>query len=116
MSFDSLCGKLLSDVYAKKYYGGQGLLSKKFFGFEESDYKRSGESAKVMSARAKPSDGTFAEKVHAEVKLGWMCGMERDRRVQAKCLNYSEIVRNNNTLKRTVEARLKHMKKALKDK
>lgn len=116
MSFDSLCKSLLSDVYSQKYYGGPGLLSKKFFEFKESDYERKRESAKVMSARSNPSEGTFAQKVHAEVKLGWMCGMERDRRVQKKCLNYSEIVRNNNTLKRAVESRLTHMKQALKDK
>lgn len=86
---------------------------RRFFKFEQSDYDRGKEISKVADARASHDpDLHVGRKVNREVKLGWMCGMDRDRRIQEPCTNYSTIIRNNCILKRNVKT---HLEKALKN-
>lgn len=113
MSFDVLCDKLREGPFGEKRQG-PGLLSEPFFKFEESDYDRGAESAAVMQGRTEPGTGKLRKKINDEIKLAWMCGMERDRRVQTGCRNYSEIVRGACMLRKIVESRLEHAVKALR--
>jgi len=119
MSFESLAQKISDSCYGESTYGSSFVEGLEFWNtiHEKSDYERKGESAKVVKARTSSSpEDKLRDKVKAELRLGWMCGMERDRRVQYECRNYSEIVRNNNILKKITHERIKHVKESLEDK
>ena len=119
MSFESLTEQLSEVHYNSLMYGDYFVRGSEFWTdeHEKQDYERKGESAKVVKARTSSSpEDKLRDKVKAELRLGWMCGMERDRRVQYECRNYSEIVRNNNILKKITHERIKHVKESLEDK
>jgi len=110
MPFDALCKSMSDAAFDPDKYEKTG--DRKFHEFKESDYSRKAESAKVVSNRKSGPKSRLAC-TKDETRLGWMCGMERDRRVQCECNNYAEIVRNNCMFRRTVRKRMEHVAKAL---
>jgi len=106
MSFEQLSSRLIATEFCPPRYE-KTILSRPFFEFVAEDYNRKKDSAKVMEDRTDPTDGKLRHKINDEIKLAWMCGMERDRRVQMNH-NYSTIYRNACLLRRAVESHLKH--------
>jgi len=104
MPFNSLIEKVFTEAFNPDTY--KKLESRKFFDFDKSLYKSDREETKLAYRRKGSSDATLGKVVKAEVRFGWMCGMDRDRIVQ-RPTNYSEILRNNCVLKKDVNARLR---------
>jgi hypothetical protein len=104
MPFNSLLEKVFTEAFDSEKY--KKLKSRTFFDFDKSAYKLDREEPHLIYQRTYSSgDNTLDKVVKAEVKFGWMCGMDRDRIVQ-RPTNYSEIMRNNCILKRDVNVRL----------
>lgn len=115
MPFSSLCSRMLDDVFPKD---GRSDLSKwKFFEFNDSDYKRTAESAEVVRIRTNPNPESddFNKRARTELKFGWICGMARDRSVQERMPTYCELIRNNGMLAKNVHVRLEAAKTALEE-
>lgn len=114
MPFDTLCKKLADESFDPEKY--LNTEERKFFDFDESAYKKDQEEAQVMAARESPSPDDMVKKLAGrELKYGWMCGMDRDRRTQSSVPTYAEIVRNNGMMKKTAKQFIENAKDGLKE-